>query len=330
MIITVDCGATNMRCRLFENDTQLDEVKVQCGTRNTAFAGSASPLEAALRESVTTLLERNKLTERDVEMIVSAGTLASNAGIYHVPHAPAPIGVSESAAAARAVTLPHICSIPILFIPGVCVAPQGDEPDELQRIARYDSMGGEECETYGIMKMLGISGDVLMVMPGSYCQTFELDGKGRIVALETCMCGDLIAAISEHTFLKKTLPSPVIREIDREHLILGYEYCAQHGTSNSLIKSRMIQVWGDYTEDAAANFLVGAILHDNIVATAARCHRASKPVILGGGAPLRDVFHLLLTHVGVKVTVVDDDTARIASSLGALTVYRQWRSMKEK
>ncbi len=329
MIITVDCGATNMRCRLFANDTLLDEVKVQCGTRNTAFAGSSSPLEAALRESVATLLERNKLNPTDVEMIVSAGTLASNAGIYHVPHAPAPIGILESAAAARAVTLPHISKIPILFVPGVRIMPRGDEADELQRIAAYDSMGGEECEAYGIMKILGLSGDVLMVMPGSYCQTFELDKEGRIVTLETCMCGDLITAVSEHTFLKKTLPSPVIREMDAKQLILGYEYCDRHGTSNSLIKSRMIQVWGEHTEDAAANFLVGAILHDNIVATAARCRRTAKPVILGGGAPLRDVFHLLLTHAGVtELTVVDDDTARIASSLGALAVFGAWKALQ--
>lgn len=329
MIITVDCGTTNMRCRLFSDDTLIDEVKVKCGTRNAAFAGSSSPLETTLRESVDILLERNGLTPKDVEMIVSAGTLASNAGIYHVPHALAPIGVFESAAAARAVTLPHVSTIPILFIPGVRVTPHGDEPDELQRIARYDSMSGEECETYGIMKMLSLSGDVLMVMPGSYCQTFELDAEGRITTLETCMCGELIAAVSEHTFLKKTLPSPVIREIDEKSLLLGYEYCAQHGVSNSLTKSRMIQVWGDYTEDAAANFLVGAILRDNIVATAARCRATDKSVIVGGSAPLRDIFCLLLTHEGISVTAVDDEIARVASSLGALAVYRAWKAIRE-
>lgn len=70
--------------------------------------------------------------------------------------------------------------------------------------------------------------------------------------------------------------------------------------------------------------MVGAILHDNIVATAARCK--GKRTVLGGGSPLRDIFHLLLTHVGVEdLTVVSDEDARLASSVGALAVYRAWK-----
>lgn len=330
MIVTVDCGATNMRCRLFEGDRLMDEIKTACGTRDAAFVGSNAPLEAALRDMLAALLQKNGLTNADAEMIVSAGTLASSAGVYHVPHALAPIGILESAAAARAVTLPHISPIPMLFIPGVRTAPPPNESDPMRAIELYDSMGGEECECYGIAARLGLTGAYMMVMPGSYCQTFAVDDNARITSVFTCMCGDLIAAIADHTFLKNTLPSPVIREIDAKQLILGYEYCARHGVSNSLIKSRMIRVWGNHTTDEAANFLVGAVLHDNIVQTAARCKAAKVPLVVGGGNPLRDVFRLLLTHAGVKdLTTVDEDTARIASSLGALAVYRQWRAMQE-
>ncbi len=330
MIITVDCGATNMRCRLFEGDGQIDEVKTACGTRNAAFAGSNAPLEAALRDMLAALLQRNGIKKADVEMIVSAGTLASSAGLYHVPHALAPIGIAESAAAARAVVLPQITDIPILFIPGVRTAPKPDESDPMRAIELYDSMGGEECECYGIATSLGLVGAYMMVMPGSYCQTFTVDDNARITSVFTCMCGDLIAAIAEHTFLKNTLPSPVIREIDEARLIEGLEYCAKNGTSNALIKSRMLHVWGNHTLDEAANFLLGAILHDTIVQTAARCRAAGLPLVLGGSNPLREIFRLLLTHAGIdNLITVDDDTARIASSLGALAVYRQWKSMQE-
>lgn len=325
MIITVDCGATNMRCCLFDdNDMLIDEAKLPCGTRNAAFEGSNAPLARGLRTLIGELTERNRITDADVEMIVSAGTLASNAGLYHVVHAPAPIGIAESAAHAKAVVLPEITSIPMLFIPGVRTKPTGEEQDPLQALELYDSMGGEECECYGIAAAMGLVGDYMMVMPGSYCQTFAVDGAGRITSVFTCMCGDLIAAISEHTFLKNTLPTPVIREIDAPRLLEGFRYCERNGTSNALIKSRMLHVWGEHTLDEAANFLVGAILHDNIVATAARCK--GKRTVLGGGNPLRDIFHLLLTHAGVEdLTVVSDEDARLASSVGALAVYRAWK-----
>lgn len=329
MLITVDCGATNMRCRLFDRDILLDEVKCSCGTRNAAFAGSNAPLKEALRDLINELLKRNRITPAEVEMIVSAGTLASNAGLYHVPHAQAPIGIAESATNAKAVVLSDVTSIPMLFIPGVRTAPTGDETDPLYAIELYDSMGGEECECYGISAALGLTGDYVMVMPGSYCQTFSVDGDGRITSVFTCMCGDLIAAVAEHTFLKSTLPTPVIREINADRLLEGFRYCDRNGTSNALIKSRMIHVWGGYTLDEAANFLVGAILHDNILAAARRAQ--GKRVILGGGEPLREVFRLLLTHAGVKaLTVVDDETARLASSRGALAVYRAWRSAQDQ
>lgn len=328
MIITVDCGSTNMRCRLFDNNTLLDEVKAMCGTRNVAFAGCVDPLVDALRDLIQQLLQRNNLRAEDVEAVVSAGTLASNAGLYHVPHALAPVGIAESAAAAKMTTLPHITSIPFLFIPGVCVAPTEDDPDPLHRIELYDSMSGEECETYGIAARLGLHGGYFMMMPGSYCQTFEVDPEGRIISVFTCMCGEFIAAISGHTFLKRTLPSPVIRAVDPVRLIEGFEYCARNGVSNSMVKSRMLHVWGNYTLDEAANFLVGAMMHDNIQTTVSRCAQSGKPIVLGGSNPLREVFRLLLAHTGMEnVITVDDSIARTASSEGALLVYQQWKRL---
>ena len=329
MIITVDCGATNMRCRLFDQQVLVDEVKVACGTRDAAFAGSNAPLEAALRSLIDTLLARHHVSAADVEMIVSAGTLASGAGLYPVTHALAPIGIKESAAHAKVVVLPQITPIPILFIPGVRTAPCANETDPLSAIECYDSMGGEECECYGIAASLRLSGDFVMVMPGSYCQTFAVNSEGRITSVFTCMCGDLIAAIAEHTFLKNTLPVPVIREILAEKLFEGFDYAAKNGTSNALIKSRMLHVWGGYSLDEAANFLVGAILHDNVVATAARCD--GKRVFLGGGNPLREIFRLLLTRASVQeLHVIEDETARLASSFGAMAVYRAWRELQNE
>lgn len=326
MIIAVDCGATNLRCRLMEGDRILDEVREKCGSRNGVFAGNTTVLEEALANSIRALLERNKLRESDVEMVVSAGVLASPVGLYHVPHVEAPVGITESARAARQVSLPHISGIPFLFIPGVRRAfpTQGAL---LDRIVSLESMSGEECEAYGIAAQLGLVGPYLMVMPGSYCQSFLVDAEGRIDRILTGMCGELIAATSEHTLLKKTLPQPVVREILEESLFLGYDYAAAHGSANAFIKARMVQVWGDFSLDEAGNFLVGAILQDNVRLILENAE-PGLPVVVGGSDPLRSLLSRLLRHAGLtNVITVDDATAYVASAIGATLVYRAFREI---
>lgn len=327
MLITVDCGSTNMRCRLFNGETLLDEVKQQCGIRNTAFDGNNTRLENALHDSIETLLSRNGIDYTDIETIVSSGTLASNVGIYRVPHVPAPVGIVESAKAAQRVVLPQVSPIPILFIPGVRTAPSPQETDAMRRIELYESMGAEECENYGIAAQLGLTGNYTMILPGSYCQTFDVDSDGRIFSIMTGICGEFISAIAEHTLMKHTLPSPVIREIIPEKLLLGYDFCAAHGVSSAMFKTRMVQVWGGYTADEAANYFVGTVLHDNVAAIADR-YASNNPVVIGGGDPLRSIFRLLLEHANVKnIITVDDHVARLAPSIGALTVYKKWKQL---
>ena len=325
MFITVDCGSTNMRCRLFDGNTLLAEAKRTAGCRNTAFNGTSDFLRVSLKECIDELLSSQSLTEADVEAVISSGTLASDVGIYYLPHAVAPVGKFESANAARLAMLEDITSIPILFIPGVKTLPRGDEPDDMAFFDTLESMSGEECETYGIMAQLGLEGDFTITLPGSYNKVFKVDSMGRITWLQTGMCGEFIAAMSGHTLLRHSLPDPVIQEILPDFLILGYDMAERHGTSPMLIKARMMQTLGGYNKTEAANFFVGAILHDDIASSAELC-RSGKPVILGGGDPLRSIFAILLEHAGVEnLRVVDDTTARLASSYGAMRVWDYWK-----
>ena len=323
LIITVDCGTTNMRCRLYEENTIRAEARRRVGTRNTAFDGHCGKLKEGLRECVEEILEKSGLREGDIEAIVSSGTLSADVGIYRVPHVALPIGVEKSAAHAKMVTMPEITSIPILFIPGEKSLPAEGETDEVRIVELVDSMSGEECEMYGLRALMGIQGPFAITLPGSYNKSFEVDGDGIIRSMYTGMCGEFIAAMSEHTLLKHSLSDPVLQVILPERLIFGYEYAKSHGVSPSLIKTRNVQLWHNWTRDEAANFFVGAILCDDI-RNVLRIVRDDLPLIVGGGDPLRTVFATLLAHEGVSnLTVVDDETARIASNVGAMMVYRE-------
>ena len=327
MLITVDTGSTNMRCRLFDGTTLLDEVKRGVGVRNTAFDGNNQKLKDGLRELCQTLIARNGITEGDVEAIISVGTLASDVGIYHVPHAPAPIGYRESAQNARMVTLPEILPIPILFIPGVKVVPRGDE-SLFGAIATMDSMSGEDCEAFGIMEQMGLTGDFVMALPGSYNKVLEIDEKGRVASFKTGMCGEFLTSVGEHTLLKHSLPSPIIREILPKPLCLGYDHAAEYGISPSLIKARFVQIHGGWTADEAANFYVGAALYDDI-RLILRARKEGQRLFIGGGNPLRHIFMLLLAHAGVTDAVeISDEQARLAPAIGAMKVYRAYLERK--
>ncbi|MBQ9080198.1 MAG: 2-dehydro-3-deoxygalactonokinase [Clostridia bacterium] len=325
MFITVDCGTTNMRCRLFNDSTLMAEAKRTAGCRNTAFSGTSDFLRQSLKECIKELLDSGGLAESDIEAVISSGTLASDVGIYYIPHVIAPVGIAESAAAARLAVLEDITSIPILFIPGVKTLPQKDEHDMLRFFDALESMSGEECETYGIMSRLGIDGDFVITLPGSYNKVFKVDASGRITWLQTGMCGEFIAAMSEHTLLKHSLPHPVIQKIIPESLYCGFDYATTRGVSPSLIKARTTQLFGGWNKDAAANFFVGALLKDDIMSIYNACGEHGK-LIVGGGDPLRSIFELLLRHAGAKnLTVIDDETARLAPSIGAMLVYSEWK-----
>lgn len=322
-IITVDCGTTNMRCRLYENDNILTEAKRRVGTRNTAFDGHCGKLKEGLRECVEEILEKSGLKESDIAAVVSSGTLSSDVGIYRVPHVALPIGVEKSAAHAKMVTMPEITSIPILFIPGEKSLPEEGESDEVRIVELVDSMSGEECEMYGLRRLMGLRGAFAITLPGSYNKSFEVDGEGIIRSMYTGMCGEFIAAMAEHTLLKHSLSDPVLQTILPERLIFGYEYAKSHGVSPSLIKTRNVQLWHNWTRDEAANFFIGAILCDDI-RNVLRIVRPDRPLVVGGGDPLRTVFATLLAHEGVEnLIIVDDETARIASNVGAMMVYRE-------
>ncbi len=324
MLITLDCGTTNMRLRLYDGKTLLYELKKKVGGRDATFSGDKERLRIALKEAICELLRQNALNESDIEVILCSGILSSDVGIYYIPHAVAPCGVRESARAAKLCSFEDITSIPILLIPGVKTLPTEGETNEYKSIECMESMSGEECEVFGAMEQTGLFGNFFVALPGSYNKTIEINERGQINSISTGMCGEMMTAMSEYTVLKKTLPSPVIRKIIPEKLVFGFDYARLHGMSSSLIKSRMVMTIGNYTPDEAANLFVGILLVDDIMSSV-RLWEKGKKFVVGGSAPLRTIFCILLRHAGVDdIIEIDDEQEKHTSSLGAMKVWEEF------
>lgn len=320
MLIIVDCGMTNMRCRLVDGGRIISEVKKR--SLVSEKEDPRLPLIGILSDATEELLLSNGLKKSDVEAIVCSGILSSDVGIHRVPHVMMPAGISESAGHAEAVRLPEYPDLPILFIPGVRTSPDRSG-NEVGFIAGLDSMSGEECETYGIMKLCGLTGDFTLALPGTYNKTLYIDKDGRITVMQTGMCGEFMAAISGHTILRHALPSPLVGEINEKMLFLGFDLAGQLGTSPAMIKARNAMVWGGYTKEECGNLFVGAALHDDIVG-AAKTSRPDHPFYIGGSDPLRHIFALLLARTETGAKELDDGITSVCSAVGAEAVFGEY------
>lgn len=329
MLILVDCGTTNMRLRLYRgagagersfvpaDEEPLDEVKHKTGVRDAVRERSDEILRETLGGAIREILSRNSLSEKDIEAVICSGTLSSHVGIYHIHHVLMPTSPDDTAAHSELVQMPDVSAIPILFIPGVKGV--GD-------IMYTEVMSGEECELYGIAELMGIRGAFTLLLPGSYNKIISVSADGKIEKIYSSMCGELTAAVSENTLLRRAVPSPVIQVIKPEMLRWGAEFASEWGLSPALSKVWVMKRLGKDADDAA-NFMMGAILEGDM--RLMKALPAGQPVYVGGSSPLRELFLEMLNIYGIKADGVPPSVARIAPNIGAMKVYCKYKEINK-
>lgn len=304
MIITLDGGTTNTRLRLFDGARLLGEVKSPVGSSSS----DKTALFAAVREMLAQLLFQCGVSEKEIETVAVTGMATSEFGLYELPHLPAPCGLSELRAGMKRVSLPQVTSIPLTVIPGVKNAPE-DAPD---------LMRGEEVECIGICRKLGIESPAVLMLPGTHNKLIRWDGA-RITACLTVMSGELIAALKTGTILRSSLPQSLPETFDEAALKAGAALSAQAGLGTALFRVRAAAKAGQMKEQALCGFFVGAVLEGDV--RAAESFVGDLPVYVGGKEPLKSELCLLLkSRLTGTIIPVSDETARLASSLGALAV----------
>lgn len=318
MLILVDCGTTNMRLRLYPTPKDareavglrpLDEIKYRIGARDGVRESSSEILSSSLGRGIREICGGAGIDTSVVDAVICSGTLSSHIGIHHIHHVITPASIADTAAASELVHMPKVADVPILFIPGT--KGKGD-------IMRTEVMSGEECELYGIAALCAIEGAFTLLLPGSYNKIITVDGEGRIDGIYSSMCGELTAAVSENTLLRRVVPHPAIREIRPDMLKWGAEFAAKWGLSPALSK-----VWVmprlSHDSDDAANFMMGAILEGDMRIVSAL--QGQAPFYVGGSSPLRELLLELFRIYGIPATEVEGDVARIAPNIGAMLVY---------
>lgn len=327
--ITLDLGTTNTRALLWEDQQKiLAQCKSEIGVACVAADGNKHRLEQAVKEAIKTLLAQGNRDPHEVECILASGMVTSNVGLYEVPHLTAPVGLEDLAQGIQRVELPQITSIPFWFIPGVKnrVAPgQGFEG--------MDMMRGEEVEAVALLEALPKDSPYLLGLPGSHTKFVAAEG-GKITGCLTTLTGEMLSVLTRQTILADTVERK-FADLDTyspEMVKLGYHTAKREGLARAAFLARTLRQQAGYTAEQMANYLLGAVLEQDLRAlassSAVTVTRDTKIVLSGKGILCQALLELMQESGEFSnVSVYSPEHKECGlSPLGALAVYRCARS----
>lgn len=197
-IVTVDCGTTNTRVRVWRNNIVIAQASEPTGVRDTARTGNHAALAAGIRSALMRAMAQAGDDLPGNNLIVASGMITSEDGLCPLPHVCAPVSLTSLAQATVVRDIPGISPHPVWFIPGVKNALADISADT---VGMMDVMRGEEVETFGLLALHAISGPAVIILPGSHTKFVRIDGKQRIVACATTMTGELLDLLTRQSLL---------------------------------------------------------------------------------------------------------------------------------
>lgn len=311
--ITIDGGTTNTRCILWDSHRKkVGEESRAVGVRNTSIDGNNHALKQALKSCLDQLIEKNQLAYDQVGRIIGSGMLTSDVGLVNIPWISAPAGIQELAEHTVDIQMPEICPVPISFIPGIR---NSGENIDLDRIESMDVMRGEEVEAVAIIERCHAGKPMLLVLPGSHNKFVAVDAHKKITGCLTSISGELLDSITNHTIIAKSVHSEFVPKeaYDQKWLFRGYDTAKKTGLGRACFTSRILMLFFNEDPEKLANFILGAVLAEDIKAvhhtTAIQSEREMQ-VVVGGKQPLRTAVADLLIYDGYFSSVEEFEPDR--------------------
>lgn len=267
-IITIDSGTSNTRMYLWDaQGSCVDSFRAPVGVRNTATEGSNRLLKTTVREGLNSLLEKNSSSFGDVEMIIAGGMITSNMGLYELPHVTAPAGRAALIRGIKAVLIQEVSPIPIHFVPGVKNPVFPVDEDHFEAM---DIMRGEEIETMAVLDSLEKGVPYLLIHPGSHTKFVAVDPDGMITGCLTTLTGELLSCVTEHTILADAVAKSYVSSdtYEKDLVIRGYETAKKVGFGRAAFSARILNQFTAKKPSQIANFLLGAVLCQDLTALA--------------------------------------------------------------
>ncbi len=322
--VTIDTGTTNTRICVWHDDHIIAQASEPVGVRDTAITGSKTTLTQGVGKAIQAALAEARVPEGETITYLSAGMITSNVGLCEIPHLVAPAGIAELAAGMVKAELGDVCDQPIWFVPGIknhAAAVTSENSDAM------DIMRGEETETIGAISALDIQGPAVIILPGSHSKFVKIDADNKIEGCVTTIAGELLDVITQRTILASSLKHRMTDSIDAPVLLDGAKSCQDVGLARSCFSVRILDMFGDLTDNQKANFLLGAVLHDDIQAiknSKALNITSDITLVVCGKKILKEALITLIKNDNWftgEIIIMPDNQASL-SGLGALAIAK--------
>lgn len=325
--ITIDCGTTNTRVFLFRDKTIIQLFSTEVGVRNTAIDGNNGKLKRAVKWGIEEVIKLEKISLSEIDFILASGMITSNLGLYEVDHIFAPANINDFANGMVKKLFPDVCNKPIWFVPGL---KNNIKKVNVNNFVNMDIMRGEEVEALYIAELLSDQLPALFVLPGSHTKFISISAEKEILGCLTTLGGELISVVSENTIVSSSVENRYATEIDEEYLIKGYKEARKNRLSRTLFSVRILGQFTNTTQNQRANFLMGAILYEDIKAilnSGVIPISWNMNVIIVGKKILSHSFEVLLKYEEYFNTVTNysDNRFKYISANGSLLVAKQKR-----
>lgn len=318
-IIAIDGGTTHTRIWVIDVQTQavLYSDRAAIGARD----GTSAEGRARIATGIADLIRR-AITECENKGIAvgpafAAGMIGSPQGLCEVPHVPAPAGLAELAAGVALVDLPG--GFQLSIVPGVRF---GSKRVTLAEVADADVVRGEEILCLGMQSKGLLSRNGTIVNLGSHWKRLSLDGDARLSQSISCLSGELLHAVSQHTILASALSDTLDGVLDPAMVDAGAEVAAREGLGRALYCVRLMSVRAGADAQACRAFLVGAVMGSDLPVL---LRQVEGRVIVVGRSALAEAFARLGRARGVDCSVLAPETAEKAFRAGLLALCEQSR-----
>lgn len=301
--IYYDSGTTNSRIYLIRGGAVLDCAKKNVGTLNNVLSGKKDTLAFALYDMYRDILDKNGLTETDVDEIYMSGMATSKNGICETGYLPVPLDLASYCQSIHIVEN-DIFKRSIHLLTGLIYRSETEAAQNND--VCFHNVRGEEIELFGIMEQYPQyfkKKKTAVIMPGSHTHILFTDDE-RITGILSCMGGELFAAVSKHTILSASVSenpeNPDSAMLDA--VTKGYDAVQKYGFNRALYMVRTMDLFTDASQGQRDFFLEGTVSAGIITCLLNSEHMNGLEQICVAGKPVYyDIFSCLLKHLKIQL-----------------------------